>query len=134
MTNAKRQGTSYEALFVSEALKRGLDAHEPVGDYLPHDTLVTGHSGQMYRVQVKGTTSQPKGATHYKVLCAKGNVKKIKLNKEHCDIFACYVAPARTWYLIPVENIDSVSVYLSPKNEYSNAMYEMWKEAWNVFM
>ena len=56
------------------------------------------------------------------------------LSPEDCDVFAVYVAPAKVWYLIPVEKLTGVSVYLSPNNEYSQAQFELWKDAWNGFV
>tara|TARA_Y100001938_G_scaffold10242_1_gene12610 strand:- start:934 stop:1335 length:402 start_codon:yes stop_codon:yes gene_type:complete len=132
MINTKRQGASYEALFKSEALRRGLDVLDPVGDYLTYDVLVT-KGKSVFRVQIKGTTSRPKGKKHFKIQAAKGRYSREMLTKDHCDVFAAYVAPAKTWYIIPTEELIAVSMYLSPDNEYSNAQYEMWKEAWNVF-
>ena len=40
MKNTKRRGSQYEAAFVTQALKRGLDILEPYGDYMPYDLMV----------------------------------------------------------------------------------------------
>ena len=131
--NTKRRGSQYEAAFVTQALKRGLDILEPVGDYMIYDLMVSNSAGRIQRVQVKGTSSQIKNKPGYKVIAASGNLKKVPLNPDDVDVLAAYVEPCDVWYLIPVRKLDGgVSVYLNPATKV-NAKYEVWKEAWNVF-
>ena len=131
--NTKRRGSQYEAAFVTQALKRGLDILEPVGDYMIYDLMVSNSAGRIQRVQVKGTSSQIKSKPGYKIVAASGNLKKVPLNPDDVDVLAVYVEPCDVWYLIPVRKLDGgVSVYLNPATKV-NAKYEVWKEAWNVF-
>jgi hypothetical protein len=131
--NTKRRGSQYEAAFVTQALKRGLDILEPVGDYMIYDLMVSNSAGRIQRVQVKGTSSQIKNKPGYKVIAASGNLKKVPLNPDEVDVMAAYVEPCDVWYLIPVRKLDGgISVYLNPATKV-NAKYEVWKEAWNVF-
>ena len=131
--NTKRRGSQYEAAFVTQALKRGLDILEPVGDYMIYDLMVSNSAGRIQRVQVKGTSSQIKSKPGYKVIAASGNLKKVPLNPDDVDVLAVYVEPCDVWYLIPVRKLDGgVSVYLNPATKV-NAKYEVWREAWNVF-
>ena len=133
MKNTKRRGSQYEAAFVVQALKRGLDILEPVGDYMPYDLMVQNVDKRIQRVQVKGTSSQIKNKPGYKVIAASGNATKTPINPEEVDVLAAYVEPEDTWYLIPVVKLTgNVSVYLNP-NTKQNGRYEVWKEAWNVF-
>jgi len=131
--NTKRRGSHYEAAFVTQALKRGLDILEPVGDYMIYDLMVSNSAGRIQRVQVKGTSSQIKNKPGYKIVAASGNLKKVPLNPDEVDVLAVYVEPCDVWYLIPVRKLDGgISVYLNPATKV-NAKYEVWKEAWNVF-
>jgi hypothetical protein len=131
--NTKRRGSQYEAAFVTQALKRGLDILEPVGDYMIYDLMVSNSAGRIQRVQVKGTSSRIKSKPGYKVIAASGNLKKVPLNPDEVDVLAAYVEPCDVWYLIPVRKLDGgISVYLNPATKV-NAKYEVWKEAWNVF-
>mgnify|MGYP000203311744 FL=1 len=131
--NTKRRGSQYEAAFVTQALKRGLDILEPVGDYMIYDLMVSNSAGRIQRVQVKGTSSQIKNKPGYKVIAASGNLKKVPLNPDEVDVLAVYVEPCDVWYLIPLRKIDGgISVYLNPATKV-NAKYEVWREAWNVF-
>jgi len=131
--NTKRRGSQYEAAFVTQALKRGLDILEPYGDYMPYDVMVQNADGRIQRVQVKGTSTRIKGKPGYKVIAAHGNTTKVPINPDEVDVLAAYIEPEDCWYLIPLRKIDGgVSVYLNP-NSKVNAKYEVWKEAWNVF-
>jgi|TARA_Y100001970_G_scaffold112626_2_gene140530 hypothetical protein len=132
-TNAKRRGSQYEAAFVTQALKRGLDVLEPYGDYMPYDVMVQNDEGRIQRVQVKGTSANIKNKPGYKVIAASGNSQKRPIKGEEVDVLAAYVEPEDCWYLIPIRKIEGgVSVYLNP-NTKLNGRYEVWKEAWNVF-
>jgi hypothetical protein len=132
-SNMKRRGSQYEAAFVTQALKRGLDILEPYGDYMPYDVMVQNADGRIQRIQVKGTNSPIKGKPGYKILAASGNIKKVALSPEKVDVLAAYVEPEDTWYLIPVVKLNgNMSVYLNP-NTKLNGRFEVWKDAWNVF-
>ena len=131
--NPKRRGSQYEAAFVTQALKRGLDILEPYGDYMPYDVMVQNGDGRILRVQVKGTGNQIKNKPGYKVIAATGNATKTPINPDEVDVLAAYVEPEDTWYVLPVVKLKvNVSVYLNP-NTKRNGRYEVWKEAWNVF-
>ena len=73
--NVKREGTSHEARFKSEALKRGLDVLVPEGDYLPYDVMVVNGEGTKIRVQVKGTSYRAKGSKAHRLLAGCGKTK-----------------------------------------------------------
>jgi hypothetical protein len=131
--NTKRRGSQYEAAFVTQALKRGLDILEPYGDYMPYDIMVQNADGRIQRVQVKGTGARIKGKPGFKIIAASGNTTKTPINPEEVDVLAAYVEPEDVWYLIPVVKLTgNVSVYLNPHSKV-NGRYEVWKEAWNVF-
>ena len=133
----KRFGTLYEHAFVVEALRRGLQPHMPVGDYMPHDIVVYNSEGVCFRVQVKGTSYLVKrpgnSPPRFKVVAkAGGNIKPIDCSV--VDIIAAYVAPVDTWYLVPCPVTESIrSLWLYPLSPDSSAKYEKYKEEWGVF-
>ena len=132
---AKRKGATYEALFTSEALSRGLNVLQVVGDYLPYDLVVENQHGVLIKVQVKGTSYKQKGKnnTYHMTAGRSDGVKtKRKLSKEDADVLAAYAALDKTWYHIPLEHLKGITVHLRP-TEKSSAQYEVWKEAWNVY-
>ena len=55
---SKKEGAGYESRFTSDAIAHGFDVLEPAGDYLTYDRVVVNQSGETFRVQVKGTSSQ----------------------------------------------------------------------------
>tara|TARA_R110000751_G_scaffold175607_1_gene281705 strand:- start:5 stop:427 length:423 start_codon:yes stop_codon:yes gene_type:complete len=133
MKNAKRRGSQYEAAFVAQALKRGLDILEPYGDYMPYDVMVQNADGRIQRVQVKGTSVKIKDKPGYKIVAAHGSAIKTPINPDEVDVLAAYVEPEDVWYVIPIRKLGGgISVYLNP-NTKLNGRYDVWKEAWNVF-
>ena len=58
--------------------------------------------------------------------------EKPPLSPETADVLAAYVVPANAWYLIPVEKIKTMGVYISPLDDTSVGKYEPWREAWCV--
>ena len=130
----KRLGTLYENIFICEALKRNLQPHVPVGDYLPHDLIVYTEAGNCVKVQVKGTSCrhphQPSG--RFKIQCMTG-ANKAKIKTSYADIMACYVAPWDYWYLIPVDSLLGPSVGIYPAKKDSKGQYEKYRNDWSVF-
>ena len=135
---SKKLGAAYEAQFAADALRKGLDVLEPKGDYLPYDFIVHGRT-DAYKVQVKGTSAFSKGRSYYKIVAGsrqkvgKTTKAKAKLDPDLADILAAYMAPSQVWYFVPIDKIEAVSMYFSPDNKFSQAQYEIWKEAWNLF-
>ena len=129
----KKEGASHEARFTAEALARGFDVLEPVGDYLPYDRVAVNSGGESFRVQVKGTRYKQKGKQSYNIMAATGNDVKTIISPEEVDVLAAYVVPADAWYLIPADKLTSKSVYLSPLDNSSVGKYETFRDAWNVF-
>ena len=139
----KHQGTLYEQVFIVEALRRGLQPHVPVGDYLPHDLVVYGINNICYRVQVKGTSTEakhskrPNSRGRYRITAATGSKNKNLIDCNHTDILACYVAPWDLWYIIPCEEVKSVCVWLYPdpqvRKQKTTGMYERYKNDWSIF-
>jgi hypothetical protein len=130
----KRMGTLYENIFICEALKRNLQPHVPVGDYLPHDLIVYTPSGICVRVQIKGTSCRHphRSSSRYKIQSMEGS-KKLKLQTTSADILAAYVAPWDYWYLIPVSSLASPSVWMYPGKEKGRGQYEKYRNGWEVF-
>ena len=138
----KRYGTLYEYLFISEALRRDLEPHLPVGDYLPHDIVIYTHGGNCKRVQVKGTSTIVKrgGSVRYKVVAKQRRGSKVcPIDQTAVDVVACYVGPYDTWYLIPSSElsmaggVSTLSIYMYPGNPESAGQYEKYRDGWEIF-
>jgi len=133
--NAKQAGAAHEAQFAADALHRGLNVLQPFGDYLPYDLIVENKKHKTFRVQVKGTAHRQKGKIEtFRITASYGSTRlgKNKIGREQADVLAVYVAPATTWYHIPIDKLASATVNMRPTKE-SAGQYEVWKNAWNVY-
>lgn len=135
---SKPTGTLFEYIFITEALRRGLQPHIPVGDYLPHDVVVYDAAGICKKVQVKGTASgEIKGRgknRRYRITNKVGSAHTLAAGSEY-DVLAAYVAPWDYWYLIPISAVVSKAVWMYPwkKIEDSKGRYEKYRNDWDIF-
>lgn len=118
----KRRGSQYEAAFMAQALKHGLDILESYGDYMPYDIVVHNTDGRLIRVQVKGTNSQIDKRPGYKIFASCGNANRVALSPAKVDVLAAYVEPEDMWYLIPVVKLKG---NISPAGR-----RRRWRGAW----
>lgn len=138
MRQNKRLGTSYECLFLYEALQRGLHPHQCVGDYLGHDIAIMNDAGKFFRVNVKGT-SQSRcsngGARRFTIKVLAGS-PPTPLDCTKVDVVAVYIAPKQLWYLVPclpVSNLSTLKFYPDTPNG-SKAVTETYRENWDCFL
>ena len=113
----------------------------PIGDFLPHDLIVYGRSGNCYKVQVKGTNTEARDTRRrnlrgrYRITAATGAEKTI-ISCANVDVLAAYVAPWDVWYIVPCEVITSKCVWLYPEVPYEESpqgKYEEYKNNWSIF-
>lgn len=133
MNSNKRAGTIYEQMFATEALIRGLDVSNTLGDYSPYDCIVD-NGKRLLRIQVKGTSSQQ--VSGYKVTVAKGNSKRQKIPRgpDCFDYLAAVVMAGGDthWYIVPESEIaNQMTVKFFP-NPLSKAKFEKYKHGWDL--
>lgn len=135
----KREGTIHETSFIVRCLEQGLEPHPTVGDYLPHDLLVSNSAGIVYKVQVKGTSTiykddgRRKGSSpRYRITAGAGG-QKAPIDCSKVDCLAATV-PGGIWYIIPCLRIKGSAVWFYPTVEDSKAYYEQFKENWDFFL
>ena len=135
-TTFKERGEWVELQFMAAAAKRRFAVSKPWGDTRAYDVGIE-HGQDFLRIQVKSTTMRT-GAGY---LCqfSPNHLKKQDYSLDEIDLFAAYVIPEDTWYLIP-------AVLLLGKRRKSMAMlcpittpkkkacycYESFREAWNL--
>lgn len=128
----KERGEWVELLFMAEAARLGCKVARPLGE-ARYDVLVEG-GGRIHRVQVKSTTFNRKGC--YECLCFWSRVSEKRESKqytdEQIDLVAAYVVPEDTWFLIPISEIRTRTLYLPPRNRASRSKYGRFLEAWNL--
>lgn len=126
-TELKNLGQVAEMAFQLHATLHGFIVNKPFGESSKYD-FITDWSGNLVRVQVKSVTFQKNGV--YKVMVAHGK-EKAKYDSTHCDVIAAFVVPEKTWYIIPVNEVEARDLNLRPHKE-SNGKYEKYKEQWDM--
>jgi hypothetical protein len=131
----KQRGEWVELLFMAAAASHGYHILKPWGDSLAYDVGIE-HAGGLLRVQVKSTSVR--NGTGYFCQFRRNYLAKHPYTVDEVDLFAAYIIPVTTWYLIPAAVIlkptVKVAVTLYPvtalkKNRYH---YEHYREAWGL--
>ncbi len=134
----KRRGEWAELRFQLRATEQGLILARPCGDCAPYDFLVacperpnpdrTDHHGHFFRVQVKCTVYH-RGTSYKCHLDHNG----LPYTSAEIDLFAAYVIPADTFYILPLAATNNQpDILLTPHRP--NSKYSQYKEAWHLLM
>jgi len=134
----KQRGEWVELRFMDAAAERGFTVTKPWGDSRPYDVGIE-HGQNYLRVQVKGFSARKGGG--YLCRLRHGLSGKQRYHSGDLDLFALYILPAHTWYLIPAAAVllptpkFSISVYphgLPPRSgrHDSDHDYEPYRNAW----
>ena len=142
----KLRGEWAELVFQLRATERGLILAKPCGDNAPYDFLVacperpiTGkracperansdRRGHFLRVQVKCTVFH-RGNSYKCHLDHNG----IPYTPAEIDLFAAYVIPTDTFYILPLPAThNQPDILLTPHRP--NSKYSQYKEAWHLLM
>jgi hypothetical protein len=137
MKNTKRMGFPHSKLrgeleelrFMTSAAEHGLRVIRPWGDTSRYDFIVeTG--GKFLRVQVKSTSIRQD--KHF--VCPLNRGRQKPYTSRDIDFIAVYVAPIKTWYIIPIGVVCTVKngISLSPHNSLSK--HARYKEAWHLLL
>jgi hypothetical protein len=120
---------------MAAAASHGYHILKPWGDSLAYDVAIE-HAGGLLRVQVK--SSSVRNGTGYFCQFRRNYLTKHPYTVDEVDLFAAYIIPVATWYLIPAAVIlkptVKVAVTLYPvtalkKDRYR---YEYYREAWGL--
>ncbi len=120
-----------ELLFMAEAARMGLKVARPHGDSARFDVIVEG-DGKLHRVQVKSTLFNRNGC--YECLCFWSRVGAKRTSKEYTDkqidFVAAYVVPEESWFIVPVRELRSKTLYLPPRSRAKRSKYGKYMDAW----
>jgi hypothetical protein len=129
----KQRGEWVELRFMATAAERGFSVLKPWGDTRPYDVGIE-EGPNFLRIQVKSTTCRT--GTGYFCQFKPHYLKQQDYTLAQLDVFAAYVIPVATWYIIPAALLlgpqRKTGIMLYPveplkKDRYS---YEAYKEAW----
>jgi hypothetical protein len=136
----KQRGEWVELQFMAAAALHGYRVLKPWGDNLEYDFVVE-HGGNLLRVQVKGFTARKGGGYLCRLRHGGSGLQRYRPND--VDLFAIYILPAQTWYLIPSAKVLrpkpklSITVYpngLPPRSGRHTPAhdYEPYRNAWEL--
>ena len=127
-SSAQRNGAVAESKFITECLQRNFEPHMPVTP-MPWDFIVTCPAGCL-KVQIKSTQNLATPST-YQIVTKTGNDKTNAMSMD-LEVVGCYVASIDTWWLIPREDIQGLTVRLNPDKD-SKSKYKKYQENWSIF-
>lgn len=131
----KERGEWVELQFMAAAASRGYHVLKPWGDSLPYDVAID-QSGNLMRVQVK--SSSVRNGTGYFCQFRRNALAKHPYTVDEVDLFAAYIIPENTWYLIPAVVIlkptrkVGLTVYPVTALKQDRYKYERYREAWGL--
>jgi len=134
--NYKQRGEWVELVFMTESARRLFGVSKPWGDTLSYDVVIE-YEGNFLRVQVKSTTMRV-GAGY---LCQfkPNSLKKRDYSLDQIDLFAAYIIPEDTWYLIPAvlllgkrRKTMAMLCPLVPPAKKASYCYEAYRENWKM--
>jgi hypothetical protein len=125
---SKAQGDIAEITFLLKAKKLGLTCLTPYSAITPYDIVVDTGS-RLIKVQVKSSnTNMTRNGRRYdykyKVGLGKGKHSKTRYNQNEVDIFAVYIIPEDTFYIIPFGAVRTINIYIhTDKNDHTFSKY-----------
>ena len=130
----KQRGEWVELLFMTESARRLFTVSKPWGDTLSYDVGIE-YEGSFLRVQVKSTTMR--AGAGYLCQFMPNHLKKHDYSLKQIDLFAAYVIPEDTWYLIPAalllgkrRKTMAMLCPLETPAKKASYCYEGYREAW----
>ena len=131
----KERGEWVELQFMAAAASHGYRILKPWGDSLEYDVAIE-HGGDLVRVQVKSSTVR-NGTGYFCQFRRNWRVAE-PYSLDELDLFAAYVIPVRTWYLIPAIVIlkptlkTAITVYPVTALKEDRYKYEHYRESWGL--
>ena len=131
----KQRGEWVELLFMAAVAKHGYHVLTPWGDSFPYDVGVEQY-GTLLRVQVK--SSSVRNGTGYLCQFRRNWLVEEPYSVEDVDLFASYIIPVSTWYLIPSPVLllprpkKAITVYPATALKQDRYKYEQYREAWGL--
>ncbi len=133
--NFKERGEWVELLFMAAAAQHGYHVLKPWGETLSYDVGIE-QRGSLLRVQVKSSVAR--NGTGYLCQFRRNYLVKEPYNIKNVDLFATYVIPVQTWYLIPASIIlkptvkQALTLYPVTALRKDRYKYEHYREAWSL--
>lgn len=131
--DANHLGECSELAFKLEATRKGLIVSTPHGQQVYDCIVDTGE--KLLRVQIKATSKKTTKNKHrgsplevYQFSLKRGRDKK-RYKDTSVDVFALYIMPEDTWYILPTKSLNGRRCL----NIYDSCKYDFAKEDWESF-
>jgi hypothetical protein len=133
--STKRQGEWAEYLLIVKLIELGLNPLRPLLSGLAYDVGAENPRNRGFkRVQVKSASfKDPYG--FYAINCHRTTSPGLRrrYRKTEIDVFAIYLIPENTWYIIPASiACKSLDIRLHPQGRGIGAKAEKYREAWHL--
>lgn len=116
-------GDTAEVLFKLRALEKGLIPSTPYG--LRRYDFIIDNGTSLLRLQVKMANAVQKDSFYQFNLRPSGK----RYTNEEVDVFAFYIAPTDTWYIVPRACINTTLMRI---HSHSPNRYTIFEEAWYI--
>lgn len=131
---SRNKGALAEYRFISTAVSLDLKVLKPAVDGYAYDAVVD-NGEQFYKIQVKyASKDKRRKSTFQSMLQRKGAANNFyrPYEEQEVDFFAIYIFYIDTFYLIPYDAVEGISISLNPNN--SNSKYDIYKHNWKQLL
>lgn len=132
----KQRGEWVELQFMAAAAQHRFAVSKPWGDMRPYDVGIE-YGENFLRVQVKSTVVR--SGAGYRCQFMPNHQKRHDYSLDEIDLFAAYVIPEDTWYLIPAvlllgkrRKMMAMLCPLVPPAKKASYCYEGYRENWSM--
>jgi hypothetical protein len=129
------KGAWAEGVLETRVIALGFIPCRPCGIPAPYDFIIE-REGLMWRVQVKSAWQDKNGCWVFRT--TGGSADAPTYTPERVDVLACLVVPLKTWYIIPVAEVEEEQERLivtpegAGKSKRRTKSYEAFRERWDL--
>lgn len=131
---SRNKGALAEYRFISTAISLDLKVLKPAVEGYAYDAVID-NGNRFYKIQVKyASKDKRRKSTFQSMLHRKGASSKVfrPYKEQEVDFFAIYIFYIDTFYLIPFDAVEGISISLNPNNPESK--YEIYKHNWKQLL
>ncbi len=105
---------------------------QPYGTIYPFDFIVQGGQN-LWRMQVKAITHMRERGL-YAMITRRNQGNRLRAyGKSEVDFVAVYIIPEKTWYILPVREVEKrLTLLFRPKGYHRPDIYAHYREAWHL--
>jgi hypothetical protein len=114
---------------MNKAIAEGFAIAKPWGDSEPYD-FILDNGRRLWRVQVRSTEYEGQwGFRVHTYIKVKGQM--VPLTLKQVDVIAGYIVPRNIWYIVPIEEATTKTLWFNPGKSARGTRWEHFREAWD---